>query len=108
MRTHTLAISNPYEQIAFKTVSWAIALFLAIYGILAFGMVFDTVDQSSFEKKIRFLNSEVGKLEGDYITRTTMIDLSFAHTSGFQDTSRIKFTTRNTVVGIRSALHNEI
>jgi len=108
MSTHVLAMSNTNEQSAFKMISWAIAFAIAMYGILAFGMVFDTVDRSNFEKEMRSLYSEVGKLEGDYITRTTIIDLSFAHSNGFEDASNIKFTTRNTVVGIRSDLRNEI
>ncbi|MBI5816864.1 MAG: hypothetical protein HZB09_00345, partial [Candidatus Yonathbacteria bacterium] len=105
---HILAINNRNEQAAFKAVSWAIAVSIAAYGILAMGMVFNTVDRSNFEKEMRSLYSQVGKLEGDYITRTTTIDLSFAHSNGFQDASQVKFTTRNTVVGIRTALHNEI
>ncbi len=108
MSTHILAMSNPNEQIAFKAVCWAIAVSLVLYGIFVFGMVFNTVDRSNFEKEMRSLYSQVGKLEGDYISRTTTINLSFAHSSGFQDASNVKFTTRNTVVGIRSDLHNEI
>ena len=108
MSTHILAITNTNEQSAFKMVSWAIAVAIAMYGILAFGMVFDTVDRSNFEKEMRSLYSEVGKLDVDYITRTRIIDLSFAHSSGFEDASNVKFTTRNTVVGIRSDLRNEI
>lgn len=108
MSTRILAITNANEQAAFKAVSWAIAVSLAVYGILAFGMVFDTVDRSNVEKEMRSLYSDVGKLEGDYISRTTDIDLSFAHSNGFKDASQVKFTTRNTVVGIRSGFYNEI
>lgn len=108
MSTNILTITNRNEQAALKAVSWAIAVSIAAYGILAIGMVFNTVDRSNFEKEMRSVYSQVGKLEGAYIARTTTIDLSFAHSNGFQDASQIKFTTRNTVVGIRSDLHNEI
>ncbi len=108
MSTHILAITDIRKQLAFKAIIWAIAASLAAYGILVIAMVFYTVDRNNFEKEMRSLYSQVGKLEGDYISRTTTIDLLFAHSNGFQDASRVKFTTLNTVVGIRSDLHNEI
>lgn len=108
MSTNILVMSNRNEQAVFKAVSWAIAASIAAYGVLAIGMVFNTVDRSNFEKEMQSLYSQVGKLEGDYITRTTTINLPFAHLNGFQDVSSVKFTTRNTVVGIRQDLRNEI
>lgn len=108
MNARTLAIANKKEETAFKTVFWGIALCLVMYGIFAFWMVFDTVDRSNFEKEMKTLYSNVGKLEGEYIAQTRTISLSFAHKNGFDDAPKVKFTTRNTVVGIRSDLHNEI
>lgn len=97
---HEHAISN--------ALAAALFLCLALYGVLVCMVVFDTVDRRNVEKEMQPLYSQVGKLESDYITRATNINLSFAHSIGFEDASRVKFTTRATVVGIRDSVNNEI
>jgi hypothetical protein len=107
MKAITYKITHNQHAIS-KALAGALLICLALYSALVCMVVFDTVDRRNIEKETQSLYSRVGKLEADYITRATNINLSFAHSIGFEDASRIKFTTRTTVVGIRDNLNNEI
>ena len=107
MTTKVLALHYNKQHII-RALSISLGVCAILYGILVCTTIFNTVDRKNFEQNIQALHSQLGQLESQYIAHGKTIDLSYAHSLGFEDTPQVKFATRSTLVGVSVALHNEI
>lgn len=86
----------------------ALLMCAALYGAFIFSVVFSTVDRQNYEYSMQKTNSVLGELESEYIAQAKTLDLSYARSNGFQDATAVKFTKKNSGLGVTVTSRNDI
>ena len=81
-----------------KTIFWGLVIptiILSIfYAYFVKQTIINIVERENFEDEIVVLNSEIGKLEFDYIALKNEVDIDYAHSIGFVNVHEMKFASR--------------
>ncbi len=88
------------------TMLFTIVILAIFYFLFLANMIWNIVERKSLENYASALSSEVGELELEYIALSERVDLSFAHSLGFEETEA-KFANRK-AFGSVGMVNNEI
>ncbi|AKM84178.1 TPA: hypothetical protein DCZ46_04115 [Candidatus Campbellbacteria bacterium] len=81
-----------------KTIFWSLVVPTVIlsifYAYFVKQTIINIVERENFEDEIVVLNSEIGKLEFDYIALKNEVNIDYAHSIGFVNVREMKFASR--------------
>src|SRR3989338_5799949 len=94
--SNTNIVTNDIEKLALRFILWSFATLALIYVLLLGNMVFNIIERRSLEISARALSSEVRDLELTYLSVSSGVDITLAHSLGFKETNTT-FATRKSL-----------
>ncbi|MFA6397954.1 MAG: hypothetical protein WDK96_03895 [Candidatus Paceibacterota bacterium] len=82
------------EKKVFRGLAISSGFLIALHVFLLCNTVFNVVERKTMEIESRNLSSQIGSLEGEYMSLNKTIDLSLASSLGFKESQNTSFASR--------------
>ena len=93
--------NNDINRQILRTMLYTLGGLAMCYVFLLGSMIFNIIERKSVETEARALSNEVGSLELQYLSLSSKVDLDFAKSLGFKETSNKTFATRKALGSIK-------
>ena len=113
MTTQTLKLktgivnNNDLQQRMFRALVYSVGFLMLCYVFLLGHMVYNIVARKNLETHARTLTTEVSTLELRYLALSSNVNLTLAHSLGFNESTQKAFT-KATALGSLTLTQNEL